>query len=332
MDSFMLQVASKISLSDSYSQGSVITRRSLRISQQTDNERIVHLKDTELLRNNLIEYSDEDEKEIVCLLPQTKKQVTEFGGSFGAMFFIMSLPLTIIGMNLICNKNGCSWNSLMETSVSLNPNDYLDGITLLSFIGFINVFFLLNAIPFGGRKITGLLNKHGRLDYCTNGLFILMVILTLSLGLEYCGIRVYGFIYEKYLKIAVSCVLIGIILSTYVYIRSFYVPISALNSHIINNSNLYNFFMGREVNPRLFGILDWKLATFRYLTIAIVSYFVLYVLKIRTLEARCLQSECLLLLSKQIGLYIVCQKKIIELFFCFYTMEFNKNYLVVLSK
>lgn len=268
-----MQQKDKISASgdDQYCRESITTRRSLRLSQQNDNERIVHLKDTEILRSNLIEYSDDDEKEIVCLLPQ-QKQTTEFGGTLGVMLFTLLLPSIIIGINMICNKNGCNWTSLNHVPKQLN--DYVDSITFLSFFAFNIVLALLNVVPFGGRKITGLLNKHGKLEYRTNGLLIMIVILAVSIGLEYCDIQVYNFIYENYLKIAVSCVLFSVILSVFVYVRSFYVPMSALNPHIVYNSNLYNFFMGREIHPRFFGILDGKLFLFRYLELGVVRQLI----------------------------------------------------------
>lgn len=265
-------------ITEDYYQNSVLTRRSTRLAQQSDNERIVHLKDAELLkdaeviRSCLQEYSDEEEKEVV---PYKKTPFTEFGGTVGSTFIMISVTLSAFIMNAVCNEQNCSWkiNQQQNWRKYTQIGTYVDAITIVACLAYVTVFALLNALPFGGRKVTGLLSKHGRFDYCANGFFIAVVMVLLAFGIEYYNIKLFSFIYEKHLKITSIIVIFGLLLSTYLYIRSFYVPVSALNTHIINNSNLYNFYIGREINPRLFGVLDWKMFLLRYLAVSLVKNY-----------------------------------------------------------
>jgi lamin-B receptor len=82
-------------------------------------------------------------------------------------------------------------------------------------------------------------------------------------GLEFNNMPITDFITKHLLHICVASILWGFFLTSYAYIQSFYSPFSTLNVHAIGKNTVYAFFIGREVNPRVFGLLDLKIYTIR---------------------------------------------------------------------
>lgn len=219
----------------------------------------------------MIEYSDDDEIQTE-ILPSSKNLIAaEFGGTVGVVILMLLSPLFVIGIITICDNHDCTWNELYNVPINLNIDYYIDSISFVGCCAFLTVFALLNALPFGGVKVTDYLNKQGRLEYCFNSGFITLITLIITIILECYGIRFYGFLYEKYLKLTVSSIIAAIFISICAYIKSYYVPISALNPNIIGKSSIYNFYMGREIHPKLFGVIDMKFFVCRFSLISLVS-------------------------------------------------------------
>lgn len=264
--------------SDSIKPLTSVLRRSTRSSQSTEVERVVHLTKYEIQTQKLAEFSDDDETAQLKSAEDDKgsqqKMLIEFGGTLGACFGIVLLPLFVYGLHAWCNEKQCSFTRLPDLEQLKNVSTYFDFKTSLVYVAFLILLGLLTAFPFGGEKVSGLPNKHEKLIYTGNAPFCLIILVMLAVLLNYYGIKVVKFINYHYFHFIFPAFLFGIVLSVYAYIKSFYVPVSALatNSSFYTN-RIYNFFMGREVSPRLLGVLDLKIFAFRTGIIGTVSTY-----------------------------------------------------------
>ncbi|KAF3706636.1 Delta(14)-sterol reductase [Channa argus] len=95
------------------------------------------------------------------------------------------------------------------------------------------------------REFGGTLGFHA---LCISSL-VLMLLLGLGAPL--------GYLFELLLPMAVCAIAVSFLLSVYLYIRSFWVPSYALALGGNTGNPLYDFFIGRELNPRV-GNFDLK--------------------------------------------------------------------------
>lgn len=250
----------------------VILRRNSRHSSSHEIETI--LPKNSMKAEKLIEFSDEDD--IVPFRKSEEKQSKQSDGCIGLevslllCWLMLWLPVLVLMLNLICDQNECTFESLPD-SRRYSLSTFFNPSATSVFYAFVTYFAVLNVLPFGGSKVSGLLNKQGKLEYTMNGFFIGVVLLLSLIGLESYGVPAVYSIYKHFFRFSVVSTLFGVLVAVYCYIRSFYIPVSALNPHAITNSEVYNFFMGKEVNPRVFGKLDVKMYFIRYLALSVVS-------------------------------------------------------------
>jgi hypothetical protein len=76
---------------------------------------------------------------------------------------------------------------------------------------------------------------------------------------------------DKYVQFFVSGLLYAFALAVVLYIRGGRAHMMAQNSFAMTGSHIYDFWMGREVNP-LIGPFNVKLGLFRIGVIGLVSY------------------------------------------------------------
>ena len=183
--------------------------------------------------------------------PKTTK--FEFLGPIGAFLMTLSLPVMVVGLYCICNESSCALSFPIKLPTFSN---FFHPVAALIFIGWMGFQAILYLIPIGKIvKGTQLRNKT-RLSYRINGVYA-FVISHIVFAVAYCGYKVpVRFVYDQFLALATSAVLFSFALSFYLYCRSFRDgSLLALggNSGIFS----YDFFMGRELNPRIYSF-DWK--------------------------------------------------------------------------
>lgn len=242
-------------------------------SQQKEVERIVHLRHFEPeAAKKLSEFSDEDVEFVKeTSVPPKPSKSTGFASLVGVLVLLTGLPLYGLYLYNACSGKQCSFTKT-PGKISLTPSTYFDLKSILGYLTYILLLTVLYALPFGGWKVTALPDKSGKFVYVTNGLFSALIILAISSTLEYCNIPVLGFIIDHSLHLFVAALLTGVFLTVLTYIRSFYVPVSALNPKIVNRNRLYQFVVGRELHPRIFRVVDLKMFVFKTLVITEVSF------------------------------------------------------------
>uniref|UniRef100_A0A4W5MVH7 Delta(14)-sterol reductase TM7SF2 n=1 Tax=Hucho hucho TaxID=62062 RepID=A0A4W5MVH7_9TELE len=156
----------------------------------------------------------------------------DFGGTLdesnSATCIPVFLPLTVLYLLCVCLSPAASvlqWPPVLPTTAQLW--DPLAPVLILA-------LFLSSSTGFHALCITA-------------------VLLTLSLWL---GMPL-GYLFELLLPLAVCAIGVSFLLSLYLYICSFWAPHHALAQGGNTGNPLYNFFIGRELNPQI-GSFDLK--------------------------------------------------------------------------
>ncbi|XP_018306413.1 delta(14)-sterol reductase isoform X1 [Mycetomoellerius zeteki] len=182
----------------------------------------------------------------------------EWGGWIGTFFLTFILPMSVILPQLLCSEGQCKY-ALIKFSADVKS--YINLYTLLSYIAFLTLLACISIIPIG-KIIEGQQSKIGRLQYRING-FLSAIVAIIGLGLcVYMNIPVSEYILNNIVQLSVSGWIVGTILALGLYIKAGKAPVINLNLYASTNSKIYNFWQGREINPR-FGTLDIKLLLIR---------------------------------------------------------------------
>lgn len=249
-------------------------RRSTRSSHSADMERVVHVTKYDMLSQKLAEFSDDDEtllKKSESEKATESKKFTELGGPIGNTLLFFAFPAVVYGLNVYCNTYQCTFKGYSNLDRFRRFSTYFNLKSFIAYAGYVVFLAVLNLLPFGGKKYTDIPNKQGKFEYVANGLFSAFVTLGLAFGLELYGLAFFNFITDHYFHFITTSVVVGFSLAALAYVRSFYVPVSALSLSSKVNNRMYNFFMGREISPRPFGRLDLKMFLFRSGVIGTVS-------------------------------------------------------------
>ncbi|KAI9679755.1 MAG: erg24, C-14 sterol reductase [Caeruleum heppii] len=196
----------------------------------------------------------------------------EFGGPLGALGITIGLPLVCYSAGLLCNDvSGCPVPSVLHpralTLEKLKQDVNWAGISsLLSWkatawtLAYYLISIVLQAV-LPGQRVEGVqLRSGGRLKYKFNAfgsaVFILVGALagTVSQGVNF---PLWTFIWDNYLALLTANIAIAFFLACLAYVRSFSVKRGNPQSRELaaggHSGNLiYDWFIGRELNPRVF--------------------------------------------------------------------------------
>ncbi|KYM97478.1 PREDICTED: delta(14)-sterol reductase [Cyphomyrmex costatus] len=182
----------------------------------------------------------------------------EWGGWIGTFFLTFILPISVILPQLLCSRGQCK-SSLIKLSTDVKS--YINLYTLLSYVAFLTLLTCISIIPIG--KISyGQQNRIGRLEYRINGFLSAIVAIT-GFGLcVYMKVPISEYILNNIVQLSISGWIVGTILAVGLYIKAGRAPVINLNIYASTNSKIYNFWQGKEINPRI-GTLDIKLLLIR---------------------------------------------------------------------
>ncbi|XP_022920628.2 delta(14)-sterol reductase TM7SF2 [Onthophagus taurus] len=224
------------------------------IDKGIGSDKIVHLKEDFFTKreSKLIEYSDEDDvplsKRIDLMEPIFKPNLQfriEYGGMWGTLFLIVFLPLFTITI---------AQYTIMKSYPNLSKIAfYFDLYSYLGFAIFALINFIVSMIRFG-PKPEGQLKIFASSNFVANGIINFVVSLGVVFGLEFYGFQIFDYVNGHYLQLTAGGLLFGIFLSVVLFVKAHYVPVSALNIMGDTDSFIYNFFIGKEVSPVIFGV------------------------------------------------------------------------------
>ncbi|KAF4119307.1 Delta14-sterol reductase [Geosmithia morbida] len=201
----------------------------------------------------------------------------EFGGPIGAFGISFGLPILVYVFTFVCNDiSGCPAPSLLSPrTLQLEqlkrevgwPEDGLAGFFNWQSVAVSIGYVLLNAVLYKvlpAVEMEGtVLRSGGRLKYRFNTLYCHLAILgALAAGTAAQGADfvVWTFLDQNYLQLITANLIISYIVAVAVYVHSFSIkPGNKENRELAaggqSGNLLYDWFIGRELNPRV--TLPW---------------------------------------------------------------------------
>uniref|UniRef100_A0A672Y8P5 Delta(14)-sterol reductase LBR n=1 Tax=Sphaeramia orbicularis TaxID=375764 RepID=A0A672Y8P5_9TELE len=166
----------------------------------------------------------------------------------GAYFWLLFLPAWVLFLLLQVNMED---PSLVNFPPPLPP---LETLWDTQAFGIVILWILFQALLYVlpvGKVSEGMPLRTGeRLKYRTNGFFAIVVSALVAVAAVYQGIDL-TYIHSNFLQLSVATFLISVLLSIYLYIRSRYVSADQLALGGNSGNVVYDFFKGRELNPRI---------------------------------------------------------------------------------
>ncbi|KAL1916720.1 uncharacterized protein VTP21DRAFT_5424 [Calcarisporiella thermophila] len=178
----------------------------------------------------------------------------EFMGTPGALFVMLGCPAVLYGFAYFCNADGCP---NLASLPSVQVEKLFDPTAALIYLGFLAYLTVLYFV-LPGPWIPGTLLRDGsRLHYKINAFKTLIATLLTTLALFYqYGTTPFIIVTEHFLGLITTATLFSAVFSLYLYVRSFGKGrLLALGGNTGNF--LYDYFIGRELNPRI-GDFDLK--------------------------------------------------------------------------
>ncbi|KAK7907559.1 hypothetical protein WMY93_016171 [Mugilogobius chulae] len=180
--------------------------------------------------------------------PAAASTSLDFGGKIGAYFWLLFLPAWVFYLLLQVDRDD---PSLMNFPPPLPP---LESLWDLQAFGIVVLWMLfqglLYILPIGKLSEGMPLRSGERLKYRTNGFFAIVVSTIAVVAAIYQGVDL-TYIHSHFLQLASAALLISFLLSVYLYARSRSTPTDQLALGGNSGNVLYDFFKGRELNPRI---------------------------------------------------------------------------------
>uniref|UniRef100_A0A1A8GGB5 Delta(14)-sterol reductase LBR n=1 Tax=Nothobranchius korthausae TaxID=1143690 RepID=A0A1A8GGB5_9TELE len=216
-------------------------------------------------RYNLRRRKDDGDVETVNAKPEPKQQKEattpaaawatapvplDFGGKIGAFFWLLFLPAWVLFLILQVNQEDPSLTNFPP------PFPPLETFWDLRALGFVLLWILLQALLYilpVGKLSDGVPLRSGEtLRYRTNGFFAFAVSAAVVAAALYLHVDL-THIHSHFLQLAVASFLVSLLLSVYLFVRSRSAGLGELALGGNSGNVVYDFFKGRELNPRIKG-------------------------------------------------------------------------------
>ncbi|KPI83683.1 putative C-14 sterol reductase [Leptomonas seymouri] len=186
----------------------------------------------------------------------------EWGGPAGGLFMVLLLPAIVVFLNCLCVGEECSV-TLVRRLPTLAKNLVYDALPLVPTavgieIAWLAAHALFSVLPIGKLVHGGELRNGQRLAYRMNAIHAFVLSHALLFFLHYTAAIDLGVLADLYHPLMIGAIAISFVMSVVLYVAS-YRSRNVLTALGGNSGNpLYDFWVGRELNPRT-GPLDWKL-------------------------------------------------------------------------
>ena len=191
----------------------------------------------------------------------------EFGGSWGVSAIMIGFPLLMyymwIGATYYDGKapwphQDTSWPDFFRNMFDMAYNGAYPSLKAWTMYW---TFLLVQAafyclMPGVWTKGKALAHENGRhLDYYCSALPSWWTTIIVALTLHFTGVFKLDTIIDEFGPLMSVAIISGIAVSIIAFISAIYRG----KQHRMSGSLMYDFFMGAELNPRMFGILDFKM-------------------------------------------------------------------------
>ncbi|OQR98794.1 hypothetical protein ACHHYP_07835 [Achlya hypogyna] len=213
--------------------------------------------------------------------PEPKKAFAyEFGGPLGAVFIMTVLPLVVIFLFRACNADYCVDNRFdlaelyAQVTAPMALSTLLDTRSILVVFGWFGFQVALERLVPGSYHAGVLLSTKERLQYKVNGHACFWITM-LAAYVVHTYVTSLSFAYDHYLHLAVGAMLLSGATSIFVYLYSFRRPDVLCAEQGSSPSHVFNFYMGRELNPRSAWTQTFDLKYFCELRPGLIGWAVL---------------------------------------------------------
>ncbi|CAL8395582.1 unnamed protein product [Arctogadus glacialis] len=178
----------------------------------------------------------------------------DFGGRIGAYLWLLFLPSWVLFVVLQVNLEDPSLTNFPPPLPPLEA--FWDPQALVLVLLWVLFQALLYLLPVGKLSEGMPLRSGERLKYRTNGFFAIVVSGVAVAAAVHQGVDL-SYIHSHFLQLAAASFLLSLLLSVYLYARSRHAPTPERALGGNSGSLMYDFFKGRELNPRI-GTFDLK--------------------------------------------------------------------------
>lgn len=208
--------------------------------------------------NNGLEHDDEPNNYTRRSVVKQQLELQEFGGRLGAILLIFLIPVFTFAINYLCNAETCDFRKVnIDKLKELNTYFNMEiGVVFLLFTWGITI---ASSLPLG--KIVQFQNERGGYtEYYFTGLSCSILTLIAIFVAEYCyKYPLINLILNNYIQLVCVSIVYGMIISTCCFIRSRFIQPYLLNPYAKTYRFPIDLFIGREINPKWFQLIDIKL-------------------------------------------------------------------------
>ncbi|AIO01131.1 C-14 sterol reductase, putative [Leishmania panamensis] len=195
-------------------------------------------------------------------LLQPRTTTYEWGGPVGGFFMVLFLPTLVMALNSLCAGEQCGITQAMRLPALMTELVRGAWPMVPKAIGIELVWLAAHAVfsilPIGRLVHGGELRNGERLAYRMNAIHAFIISHVVLLGLHYTSIVSMAVVADLFHPLMIGAIFISFAMSVVLYAASFRRRnvLTALGGN--SGNALYDFWIGRELNPRT-GPLDWKL-------------------------------------------------------------------------
>eukprot|EP00980_Cylindrotheca_fusiformis_P004233 scaffold918_cov126-Cylindrotheca_fusiformis.AAC.12 len=176
----------------------------------------------------------------------------EFGGPVGAVGTTLALPILVLWLLQMSRVGYVNFEFVKELECRAWMQCTLGLVGWFLFK--VLLWYILPGPVVQGAPIAQTGEKKQTLGYKLNGHLSFWVTVGIVFGLR---IPLNEYLYQNYESLAICDICLCTLLSLYLYAKSFSSPTNILAKGGDSGNPFYDFYIGRELNPRL-GNFDWK--------------------------------------------------------------------------
>uniref|UniRef100_A0A1I8NQF4 Lamin-B receptor n=1 Tax=Stomoxys calcitrans TaxID=35570 RepID=A0A1I8NQF4_STOCA len=189
---------------------------------------------------------------------------TEFGGWLGATLLMITIPLAVYYLQWCCSAAKCEFK-VPNFQAILDSGSWIPVMFDMEAVGVFIAYnvgiFILSALLFGrGVRLPG------SLEYKFNALPITALLTTMyGVAIYYLEYPVADFIIRNYQRFGVYSLLNAFVLALWAYYRSDVLKQRESQCNIYGKSGNFciDYALGRQLNPKWLGLVDFKLVFYR---------------------------------------------------------------------
>ncbi|KAG5496293.1 hypothetical protein JKF63_02594 [Porcisia hertigi] len=192
---------------------------------------------------------------------QPRTTAYEWGGPIGGLFMVVFLPTLVVALNSLCAGELCSVMLVMQLPAMMKEVFQNAWPMVPAAIGIELAWLAAHAVfsilPIGKLVHGGELRNGKRLAYRMNAIHAFLISHGVLLALHCTSTMNMAAIADWYHPLMIGAIIIAFVMSVVLYAASYrsHTVLTAIGGN--SGNALYDFWVGRELNPRT-GALDWK--------------------------------------------------------------------------